>query len=295
MPDGLRTKLESALDEERTRILAELHRSQERYRVIFDTAFAGIGIADANESLQLVNAAFEEILGYEAGELTGTNLASLTSPEEFQRYRSYTERRRAGARDFYETVVHRRDGESRHVLVSAAPLTEADGTFTGTMAIIVDITDRLRVEGELAAAKSAYTEQLERTVEERTRELERAQARLLQTEKMTAMGKLAAGVAHEINNPAGVLLMKLKFLLSIAEEEGLSERAASTLLVAVEQTERIESIVESLLSFSRPSEGAPRRLQLNDIVDRAVSLASSATARSEASIVTDLDPAAPSV
>ncbi len=106
--------------------------------------------------------------------------------------------------------------------------------------------------------------------EQHTRMHEGKQAQLLQAERMTAMAKLAAGVAHEINNPAGVLMMKLKFLLSIADAEGLSERAVSTLNVAVEQTERIEGIVESLLGFSRPAEVTPRRCDVNQICAAAL-------------------------
>lgn len=96
------------------------------------------------------------------------------------------------------------------------------------------------------------------------------QASLLQSERMAAMSKLAAGVAHEINNPTGVLLMKLKFLLSVADQEALSERAVSTLQVAVEQTERIEMIVENLLNFSRVSETTPRAVDVNMVGAAAV-------------------------
>ncbi|MDA0336998.1 MAG: ATP-binding protein [bacterium] len=106
--------------------------------------------------------------------------------------------------------------------------------------------------------------------EQHTREFERKQAQLLQAERMAAMAKLAAGVAHEINNPAGVLMMKLKFLLSIAEAEGLSERAVSTLNVAVEQTARIEGIVENLLGFCRPTDVTPRRCDVNQICAAAL-------------------------
>ena len=288
MSDNPRTKLEVALHEERARILEELHRSQERYRVFFDTAFAGIGITDKDENLVLLNAAFEDILGYGRDELAGVNLAALTSAEEFARYRAFTQRRRHGERDFYESVVRGKDGAPRRVLVSAAPLTDGDGTFAGTMAVLVDITEWRSAEQELEEAKKAYTKTLEDTVAERTRELERAQAHLVQTEKMAAMGKLAAGVAHEINNPAGVLLMKLKFLLSIAAEEGLSPRAESTLRIAVEQTERIESIVESLLSFSRPAPGTARRLELAGVIGDALALARGRAATITSDIADDL-------
>ena len=70
----------------------------------------------------------------------------------------------------------------------------------------------------------------------------------MQSEKLAAVGRLAAGVAHEINNPAGVLLMKLKFLLSVREGEALSQRTIDTLNIAVEQTERIAHITQNLLN-----------------------------------------------
>jgi PAS domain S-box-containing protein len=272
MADGSQTKLGTALEEERARILEELHQSQERYRVFFDTAFAGIGLTDAEETFTLANTALEEMLGYGAGELVGISLVSVTSDKEFDRYRAFTQKRRQGARDFYETRMIRRDGDTRQVLISAAPLTDGEQDFIGTMAVVVDITEQRLAEQTLEASNRRYTEELEEVILQRTRELKRAQAQLVQTEKMAAMGKLAAGVAHEINNPAGVLLMKLKFLLSIAAPEGLSDRAVSTLQVAVEQTERIERIVESLLDFSRPAEGTVRWMDINDVAQSALQL-----------------------
>lgn len=272
MTDVARTRLAAALDEERLRLLDELHDSQQRYRALFDSAFAGIGITDADETFTLANGALEQLLGYGPGELVGTRLSEVTDDDEFSRYQELTRRRQEGERESYETTVVRRDGQERHVLISASPLVDGDGGFAGTMAVVVDVTEQRRVEARLAQEQERHTQQLQETVQQRTRELAQAQARLVQSEKMAAMGRLAAGVAHEINNPAGVLLMKLKFLLSIADDEGLSERARGTLGVAVEQTERIERIVENLLEFSRPSEGTPRPVALNDVAEAALRL-----------------------
>lgn len=95
MADGSRTKLGTVLEEERARILEELHQSQERYRVFFDTAFAGIGLTDAEETFTLANTALEEMLGF-GPELVGISLASVTSSKEFDRYRAFTRKRRQG-------------------------------------------------------------------------------------------------------------------------------------------------------------------------------------------------------
>ncbi len=269
------TKLGVAL-RERRRIAEQLRRSQERYRALVETAFAGISMTDSDERLTFVNHGLCEMLGYEADELQGKSLEELTDPEEFERYTQYTQRRQEGLRNYYETVIYHKNGSPLNTLISASPLTAADGSFEGTIAVIIDVTVLRRAEAELEEAKRAYTENLEDTVEERTRALDLAQAQLIQSEKMAAMGKLAAGVAHEVNNPAGVLLMKLNFLLSIAEEESLSSRAVSTLQVAVEQTARINQIVENLLSFSRPSSGIPQTVDVNEVVDAAQSLSVSA-------------------
>jgi two-component system NtrC family sensor kinase len=265
------TKLGAAL-RERRRITEQLRRSQERYRALVETAFAGISMTDSDERLTFVNPGLCEMLGYEAEELQDKSLSELTDPDEFQRYAEYTQRRQQGLRNYYETSIYHKNGSQLNILISASPLTAADGSFEGTIAVITDITVLRRAEAELEEAKRAYTENLEDTVKERTRALDLAQAQLIQSEKMAAMGKLAAGVAHEVNNPAGVLLMKLNFLLSIAAEESLSSRAISTLEVAVEQTARINQIVENLLSFSRPSSGIPQTVDVNKVVGVARSL-----------------------
>ena len=275
MAEEHNTKLGAAI-RERRRIAEQLRRSQERYRALVETAFAGISMTDSDERLTFVNPGLCEMLGYEASELQGKSLAELTDPAEFSRYTEYTRQRQQGLRNYYETIIFNKSRSALNVLISASPLTAADGSFEGTLAVIIDITVLRRAELELEEAKRAYTENLEDTVRERTRALDLAQAQLVQSEKMAAMGKLAAGVAHEVNNPAGVLLLKLKFLLSVAEEESLSPRALSTLQVAVEQTVRINQIVENLLSFSRPSSGIPQLVDVNKVASAALSLSTRA-------------------
>ncbi len=96
-------------------------------------------------------------------------------------------------------------------------------------------------------------QELEARVEARTEQLRRAQRQLAQAEKLASVGKLAGGVAHEINNPTGVILARSSYLVSVADEEGFDPDVIEDLEVLVQQAERIRTITGDLLSFARRS------------------------------------------
>ena len=272
-----------------------LRKSEERYRAVAETAFAGISITDVDENIIYANPAFARMLGYSDGELLGVNLSNLTGPTEFFRFQQLTEQRQRGVCNHYETQLYRKNRSSISALVSASPLTARDGSFEGTLAVVLDISESKRVQRELQKAKEAYTERLEDMVDERTRELKITQAQLIHSEKMASLGNLAAGVAHEINNPTGVLLMKLKFLLSIADSEKLSLKTVSSLDVAVQQIDRIARITESLLSFSRQDQGTPVEIDLNKTIETALILSELALNSQKIELSVSLDPDLPKV
>jgi GAF domain-containing protein len=90
----------------------------------------------------------------------------LATPDEFARYQEQTqERERDGTHNHYETALLRKDGSTLNMLISGSPLTTADGSFQGTIAVIVDITERKRAVEALQEALSEleqYTYNLER-------------------------------------------------------------------------------------------------------------------------------------
>lgn len=110
---------------------------------------------------------------------------------------------------------------------------------------------------------------LEKKVEERTRELTEMQTKLLQSEKLASLGKLAAGVAHEINNPLGAILIYSHLLL---EETPKNTPAYENLRKIVKETSRCKDIVKGLLEFARPKEPEMVPTDINETVDRALSL-----------------------
>lgn len=141
---------------DRCRAEEALRRSEEYYRVMAETALAGITIADTDENLTFVNPAFAEMLGYRQEELVGMNLSWLTDETEFKRYREETERRKKGVRSSYETRLRCKDGSVRQVHVSASPITMGDGSYGGTVAVINDITEKKEMEEALKDSEERY-------------------------------------------------------------------------------------------------------------------------------------------
>lgn len=97
----------------------------------------------------------------------------------------------------------------------------------------------------------------------------KSQIQLIQSEKQASVGKLAAGVAHEINNP---LTAVLTFTHLILRRSDLADEVRSDLQIVAAQTERVRGIVKSLLDFSRQSALAPEPTDLNQFIEDTVRL-----------------------
>ena len=119
-----------------------------------------------------------------------------------------------------------------------------------------------------------WTKELESRVNDRTKELQDTQVHLIQTEKLAATGKLAAGVAHEINNPIGIILNRIECLEMEAAEKKVGKEIMNDLKVISEHAKRVSKIVGGLLAFSRQTAQDSRleQINVNDILEKAVIL-----------------------
>jgi two-component system NtrC family sensor kinase len=112
-----------------------------------------------------------------------------------------------------------------------------------------------------------------RTIQRQDREIDRTQQQLLQAAKLASVGELVDGVAHEINNPAGVILARTDYLRAVAAEQGAPQELVEDLEVVRRQARRISEIVRGLLAFSRPSRLEVREVRLDQVVEQSLALA----------------------
>ncbi|MDY7041819.1 MAG: ATP-binding protein, partial [Chloroflexota bacterium] len=134
------------------------------------------------------------------------------------------------------------------------------------------VTKPFQPEELLARVKAVLRiRQMEREARQRTIELEQSQAQLIQVEKLAAMGRLAASIAHELNNP----LQAIQNCLHLVLRRSLPKpKQLQYLEMAQEEVERLIGIVQGMLEFYRPSQGQRAPVQVNAIVENVLTLAS---------------------
>ncbi len=117
----------------------------------------------------------------------------------------------------------------------------------------------------------SFSHQLEERVKVATEDLKRTQDKLIQSEKLAALGKLTAGIAHEIRNP----LTSIKVLIhSLAEKIADTETKEKDIKVIEDEIERVNQIIDRFLDFARPKEPEFSLVDINQILEETISLVS---------------------
>ncbi len=261
--------------DENARAKAEILDALADSQAIFAAAFRWapsmltLSIADTGEILD-VNESFVRIVGFERDEVIGRNLVELGVWSGWDGRDDYVNRvGEAGSLHGVEIPLHTRSGELVWLLTSAERI--EIGGRTCVLAQGVDISDRKRIDQQRVRRR----EELETRFEERGERLKASQIRLRERERLAAVGTLAAGVAHQINNPIGGIIAASEFALS--ESDGprgeLSRRQA--LETALDEARRCGRIVKSMLKFAR-NEPTPKWVEdVVPIIRRASELARS--------------------
>ena len=148
--------------------------------------------------------------------------------------------------------------KGRYFQIVTSPLKNRDGTLKGVVEVSIDVTEKKRAEEGMR-----------------------------QAEKLSAIGLLGAGVAHEINTPLGNILGYAKILL---KEQDLSDHHKEKLQVIVEQAKKGSEIIKGLLNFSRQSKPTLAPISMNDMVNKVLLELSTQIERQGATTIKNLRP-----
>jgi PAS domain S-box-containing protein len=218
-------------------LLELLHRSERRFRAIYESTAVGIGLTDTAGRLVEHNRALGELLGQPGEVFVGRELSEFTAPDEASVENGLFDELVAGQRESYalEQRYRRADGEVVWGHLTASVVRDTDGNPEFTVGMVHDVSDRKQLE-----------------------------ERLYQAQKLDAVGRLAGGVAHDFNNLLTVITVHSGFLRSSLDPHQVDLRAD---VEAIEQAaERAASLTQQLLAFGRKQVLQPRIVDLNSIV-----------------------------
>ncbi len=204
-----------------------LRKSEEQYRQIVEITTDGILKIDREGRITFVNRRFAQMLGYEPEQVMDVSVFTLMNSAAADLARLAMEPN-ATIFNSLDTTFRHQDGNDIAVNIAGSKLLDANGEETGYLAVVRDITERKKL-----------------------------QSQLMVSDRMASVGTLAAGVAHEINNPLAAVLANLEGVLEAtaaittqATPAWIGEEVRLPLLEAREAAQRVQLIVRDLKVFS---------------------------------------------
>jgi PAS domain S-box-containing protein len=205
---------------------------------IIESINAGVLACDLEGKVGSWNSAMEKLYNLVRQEAVGKSLEAIFPPELLAELPRASDAQ--SVLNLYKFRLHTPGGQTLIVNLSAVPLVGKDGHVLGRLLIFNDLTERVNLEDQL-----------------------------IQAEKLSSIGLLAAGVAHEVNTPLAVITSQAQMLM---RQEPADDSRSRTLDKIIKQAFRASEIVNNLLKFSRVSGSEYSDLDLNKLVRETVSL-----------------------
>jgi PAS domain S-box-containing protein len=240
---------------------AQVRIADEKFRSAFTAARFGVLLADAEGNVVESNPALRETLGYTAAELTSLKISDLNRPADRARSMSALRRVVAGECDTYfdDRWYQRKDGREVPMSLRASAVRDEDGRFRFLIAIVEDVSDARRI-----------------------------QARLVAAERLSAVGAVAAGLCHAINNPLCAVQSNVSFAL-----EGLRagdvdpDELHQALADAEASARRVGVLMHDLRAFTGGFADGTGSSDLREVVSAAVAASRDQVER-RAHVIVDL-------
>ncbi|HTX76784.1 MAG TPA: ATP-binding protein [Terracidiphilus sp.] len=218
--------------------ISEFERLKEFNENIVESINVGILAVDLNDRIESWNAQMEAMYALSRGEVLGQPLRDVFPADFCDALDTF--QTEAGVHHLYKFRLTTRAGEQRTANIAVAPLLSRDFVSVGRIVLVDDITERVSLETQLA-----------------------------QADKLSSIGLLAAGVAHEINTPLAVISSYAQMLTKQLRGDA---RLGPVLEKITQQSFRAAEIANGLLNFSRTSTTEMKATDLNQVIRDTLSL-----------------------
>ena len=235
---------------------------------ILDAVNACVILTDEKNVIQLANQAACELLEWPLNEIQGRQASDILSGEskdgiKFERAQKLFSEACARQQTQFETriLLQSKKGKPCTTSFSCTPL-NVNGEFSGTVITFSDIQKNLKIEEKL---KDAIQEQIKNE-----QQLRDTQEQLLQAEKLQSVGRLAAGVAHEVKNPIAIILQGIEYLQSVFKDA--DEDTKSVMQDLIDAVMRADKVIKSLLDYATPKDAEMETSDVNVIIEESLIL-----------------------
>src|SRR6202012_2248099 len=241
--------------------ITEFESLKEFHENIVESINIGVFAVDLDDRIESWNTQMEGMYSKSRNEVLRQHISAVLPPDFVARFNSVREEH--GTHTLYKFRLVLPDGKLRIANIAIAPLVTRNFVAVGRIILADDITDGIQLE-----------------------------AQLTQAEKLSSIGLLAAGVAHEVNTPLAVISSYTQMLSKHMRDD---ERLAPVLEKITQQTFRASEIVNGLLNFSRTSGSEFAAVDLNELLHDTLVLLEHQLKTSQIRVETNFDPELPSI
>lgn len=242
------------------RLLTQITVLKDYLEKVLDRANAPVLVVDRDRRIAVVNQAFERQTGHARGDIIGADLMSLLPLGEQTRVLPAVDNAMRGEQKTnIEMRIPGTDGRSvAHLAFNTAPILGGFGELESVIFVGQDLT-----------------------------EIRDLQKQIIHSEKLATLGQVAAGVAHELNNPLTSITVYASYLVNRLGDR-IQSGDLEKLRRIVEAADRIQSFTRALVAYARPSEEEPSRIKVSELLGRALSFCEHLVARRRAQVVLDV-------
>lgn len=146
---------------ERRKAEFELRESEKKLRTFLETTIEGVIATDADDKISYVNPRMTELLGYSSNELVNKHFSDLLFPEDLIYYNEFQKIRRMGESSIFELKLRNKDSKEIWFLISASPIIDDNGNYTGSFGMLTDITEKKFADDKIKSSEQRFRSILE--------------------------------------------------------------------------------------------------------------------------------------